>query len=305
MNTELNETIAQLISESRNPASTEIDDKSALEIVSIINKEDAKVAQAIKACLPQIAQAVDLISKAFCQGGRLIYMGAGTSGRLGVLDACECPPTFNVPESQVIGLIAGGKEAMFRAQEGAEDNIELGVTDLTQLNANNKDVVVGIAASGRTPYVIGALTWAKEQGISCVSISCNQDSPMAKMADIAITPIVGAEIISGSTRLKSGSAQKMVLNMLSTAAMIKTGKVYQNLMVDVKTSNQKLAARAVNIVIEATGCSKAQAQSLLSQTEQRPKLAILMQLTDTSLEQAKLALTQSKGHLKPAIRALL
>ena len=250
---------------------------------------------------PQIAKAVDVISEAFISGGRPLYVGAGTSGRLGILDASECPPTFGVDESMVIGLIAGGHEAIFRAQESAEDSLELGQKDLLKQKLNNKDVVVGIAASGRTPYVIGALKYATSVGATTVSLSCNPDSEIARCADIAISPIVGPEVLTGSTRMKSGTAQKLILNMLSTASMIRTGKSYQNLMVDVKATNEKLITRATNIVMQATECSREEATDVLQQSHNEVKTAILMKLCGISYDIAKQRLTNSSGFLRKAI----
>ncbi|WP_071197310.1 N-acetylmuramic acid 6-phosphate etherase, partial [Vibrio cholerae] len=216
--------LSHLVSEGRNPDTMDIDLLSSQEIVERLNQQDKQVPLAVEAVLPQIAQAVDKITAAFKQGGRLIYLGAGTSGRLGVLDASECPPTFGVSDQMVIGLIAGGKEAMFTAQEGAEDNATLGAHDLQQIDFSSKDVLVGIAASGRTPYVIGALEYANDLGATTIALSCNPDSPIAEIAQIAISPVVGPEALTGSTRLKSGTAQKLVLNMLTTASMIRLGK---------------------------------------------------------------------------------
>ncbi len=243
--TSLSQTLKQLTSEQRNSASLNLDQLSALEIVQLMNQEDQKVALAVNDQLAQIAQAVEVIVSAFQQGGRLIYQGAGTSGRLGVLDASECPPTFGVPFGQVIGLIAGGDRAIRKAVENAEDNREAGKVDLMQIQLSDKDVVVGLAVSGRTPYVLGGLAYAKSLGAKTIAISCNAHSEMAEIADIAITPIVGAEVLTGSSRLKAGTAQKMVLNMLSTASMVLMGKCYQNLMVDVQATNEKLRHRAV------------------------------------------------------------
>jgi len=256
---------------------------------------------AVEAVLPQISQAVDKITAAFKQGGRLIYLGAGTSGRLGVLDASECPPTFGVSDQMVIGLIAGGKEAMFTAQEGAEDNATLGAHDLQQIDFSSKDVLVGIAASGRTPYVIGALEYANDLGATTIALSCNPDSPIAEIAQIAISPVVGPEALTGSTRLKSGTAQRLVLNMLTTASMIRLGKSYQNLMVDVRATNRKLIARAVRIVMQATDCQREEAEALLKESHNNAKLAILMHLTGMNYEQATAKLSQSDGFLRRAM----
>ena len=245
-------TLETMLSEQRNPNTLHIDALSSLEIVTLLNHEDKQVAFAVEKNLPRIAQAVEHIVAAFQSGGRLVYMGAGTSGRLGVLDASECPPTFGVPSSMVVGLIAGGEAALRNAVEGAEDNREAGEQDLRHIHFSRKDVLVGIAASGRTPYVIGGLQYAKQLGATTISLVSNPNASMSDIADIAITTAVGPEALTGSSRLKSGTAQKMVLNMLTTAAMIRLGKCYQNLMVDVQATNQKLKARAILIVMQAT-----------------------------------------------------
>ncbi|EGR1100440.1 N-acetylmuramic acid 6-phosphate etherase [Vibrio cholerae] len=293
--------LSHLVSEGRNPDTMDIDLLSSQEIVERLNQQDKQVPLAVEAELPQIAQAVDKITAAFKQGGRLIYLGAGTSGRLGVLDASECPPTFGVSDQMVIGLIAGGKEAMFTAQEGAEDNATLGEHDLQQIDFSSKDVLVGIAASGRTPYVVGALEYANDLGATTIALSCNPDSPIAEIAQIAISPVVGPEALTGSTRLKSGTAQKLVLNMLTTASMIRLGKSYQNLMVDVRATNRKLIARAVRIVMQATDCQREEAEALLKESHNNAKLAILMHLTGMNYEQATAKLSQSDGFLRRAM----
>ncbi|MFB5185806.1 N-acetylmuramic acid 6-phosphate etherase [Yersinia intermedia] len=293
--------LGTLISESRNPATMELDKLSTLEMLTCFNDEDRKVPEAIRLVLPAIVQAVDLAAESLKQGGRLIYLGAGTSGRLGVLDASECPPTFGVPHGTVIGLIAGGPGALLKAVEGAEDDIALGVRDLQDLKLTATDMVVGLAASGRTPYVIGALRYARQLGCPTAAISCNPDSPIAQEAQVAISPVVGPEALTGSTRMKSGTAQKLVLNMLSTGAMVKLGKVYQNLMVDVKATNVKLIDRACRIVVEATGASRAEAENALSQTEFEVKPAILMILKGVSAEQARQDLQQHHGYLRAAL----
>lgn len=293
--------LSHLVSEGRNPDTMDIDLLSSQEIVERLNQQDKQVPLAVEAVLPQIAQAVDKITAAFKQGGRLIYLGAGTSGRLGVLDASECPPTFGVSDQMVIGLIAGGKEAMFTAQEGAEDNATLGAHDLQQIDFSSKDVLVGIAASDRTPYVIGALEYANDLGATTIALSCNPDSPIADIAQIAISPVVGPEALTGSTRLKSGTAQKLVLNMLTTASMIRLGKSYQNLMVDVRATNRKLIARAVRIVMQATDCQREEAEALLKESHNNAKLAILMHLTGMNYEQATAKLSQSDGFLRRAM----
>lgn len=297
--------LQQLLSESRNPETMALDTLDPLALVSAINREDKKVATAIESVLPEIARAVEIIAKAFQLGGRLIYCGAGTSGRLGVLDAVECPPTFGVSDQQVIGLIAGGKEAMFVAQEGAEDSGELGQHDLEQIHLSDKDVVVGLAASGRTPYVIGALNYASARGCHTISVTCNPNTPLTTLANTVICPVVGPEALTGSTRLKAGSAQKMVLNMLTTASMVRSGKAYQNLMVDVKATNVKLKARSVKIVMQATDCSEEEARQALLDSDQQAKLAILMLLTGKDKSAASALLSETEGHLRQALSSLL
>ncbi|KQN47348.1 N-acetylmuramic acid 6-phosphate etherase [Serratia sp. Leaf50] len=293
--------LGALVSETRNPATSRLDQMSTLEMVTCFNNEDRKVPLAIQAVLPQIAKAVERAAASFLAGGRLIYLGAGTSGRLGVLDASECPPTFGVQHGMVIGLIAGGPSALLKAVEGAEDNAELGVEDLKNLNLTADDTVVGLAASGRTPYVIGALRYARHLGCATVAISCNPDSPIAHEAQVAISPIVGPEALTGSTRLKSGTAQKLVLNMISTGAMVKIGKVYQNLMVDVKATNVKLVDRACRIVVEATGAERQDAEAALQQTGFEVKPAILIILAQVSAEEAIERLARHNGFLRAAL----
>ncbi len=293
--------LARLTSEGRNPDTLHIDRQSTLEILTTINRQDQQVPEAVARVLPAITTAVDTIVAAFRRGGRLIYMGAGTSGRLGVLDASECPPTFSVPEGMVVGLIAGGPQAMFRAQEGAEDNEQLGARDLQQLELSADDVVVGIAASGRTPYVLGGLHYARRLGATTVALACNGGSAIGQAADIAIEPEVGPEVITGSTRLKSGTAQKLVLNMLTTASMIRLGKVYQNLMVDLHASNLKLQARAQRIVMQATGVDEKDAARALSQADNDVKLAILMLLSGLGKAEARTRLAQHQGVLGKAV----
>ncbi|WP_333005219.1 N-acetylmuramic acid 6-phosphate etherase [Vibrio coralliilyticus] len=293
--------LSHLVSEGRNPETMDIDLLPSLEIVKRINQQDKLVPLAVEKVLPEIAQAVDKITQAFKSGGRLVYMGAGTSGRLGILDASECPPTFGVSDQMVIGLIAGGPDAILKAKEGAEDSPELGVADLKSIEFSDKDVVVGIAASGRTPYVIAALEYANDLGATTVALSCNPDSIIAEVAQIAISPVVGPEALTGSTRLKSGTAQKLVLNMLTTASMIRLGKSYQNLMVDVKATNKKLVARAARIVMQATECDKQQAVTVLEQTEYDVKLAILMILTGMDVDSARNQLQHQEGFLRRAV----
>lgn len=296
------QTLSTLITEQRNPNSMNVDCLSALEIVQLMNEEDKQVPLAIEKCLPQIAQAVERIVAAFQQGGRLVYIGAGTSGRLGVLDASECPPTFGVSPEMVKGIIAGGERALRHPIEGAEDSKTQAVVDLQTIQFSSKDVLVGIAASGRTPYVIGALEYAKSLGSVTVSIASNPNSAMANIVDIAIDTVVGPEVLTGSSRLKSGTAQKLVLNMLTTASMILMGKCYQNLMVDVQASNEKLKARAIHIVMQATDCDKALAEETLKQADQNAKLAIMMILSGLDRAQAEALLEKHQGKLQLALK---
>lgn len=294
--------LGSLVSETRNPDTLDLDNLSTLAMVTKFNQQDATVATAVSLTLPQVAAAVDAAAASLAAGGRLIYMGAGTSGRLGVLDASECPPTFGVPHGVVVGLIAGGPGALLKAVEGAEDDEQLGVSDLQALDLTANDMVVGLAASGRTPYVIGALRYARQQGCRTAAISCNPDSPIAHEAEIAISPVVGPEALTGSTRLKSGTAQKLVLNMISTGAMVKIGKVYQNLMVDMQATNIKLVDRARRMVCEATGCQPEQADAALQQVDHEVKTAILMILADIPAPEAKQRLLQHHGFLRAALK---
>ena len=296
------QTLSTLITEQRNPNSMHVDSLSALDIVQLMNDEDKQVPLAIEKCLPQIAQAVERTVAAFQQGGRLVYIGAGTSGRLGVLDASECPPTFGVSPEMVKGIIAGGERALRHPIEGAEDSKAQAVVDLQTIQFSSKDVLVGIAASGRTPYVIGALEYAKSLGSVTVSIASNPNSAMANIVDIAIDTVVGPEVLTGSSRLKSGTAQKLVLNMLTTASMILMGKCYQNLMVDVQASNEKLKARAIRIVMQATDCDKALAEETLKQADQNAKLAIMMILSGLDRAQAEALLEKHHGKLQLALK---
>ena len=293
--------LGALVSETRNPQTMDLDALSTLDLVHRFNQQDTLVAEAVKATLPDVASAVDAAAESLKSGGRIIYMGAGTSGRLGVLDASECPPTFGVPHGLVVGLIAGGPGALLKAVEGAEDNAQLGEDDLIALNLVPQDLVVGLAASGRTPYVIGGLKYARKTGCTTVAISCNPDSPIAQEADIAISPVVGPEALTGSTRLKSGTAQKLVLNMISTGAMVKFGKVYQNLMVDMKATNIKLMDRACRMVVEATGIARAEAETLLRQTDFDVKPAILMALSGLNADAAREKLAAHQGFLRAAL----
>ncbi len=288
--------------ETRNPNTMELDMMSPLELVTTMNREDARVPEAIKPALPQIAQCVEWAIASIEAGGRIIYMGAGTSGRLGVLDAVECPPTFGVAPELVVGLIAGGERAFVKAVEGAEDSRELGQEDLVNIHLAPNDIVIGIAASGRTPYVLGGLAYAKETGCHTVAISCNPGSAIGQAAELAIEVVPGPEVLTGSTRLKAGTCQKLILNMISTATMVRTGKAYQNLMVDVMQTNEKLRVRAQNIVMEATGVSRETATEKIDEAHGSAKTAITMILADCTLEEATRRLEQSRGHVREAIR---
>ena len=308
MKTSLMKKQSQLIDE-LNHISTEVQSQDTLDIdlldatgiLEKINIEDQKVAGVVKDIIPDIAQAVDRIVEAFASGGRLIYIGAGTSGRLGILDAVECPPTFSVSDKQVIGIIAGGDKAIYKAVEGAEDNEEMAIEDLQAVNLSSNDVLIGIAASGRTPYVISAMNYAKLVGATVVGISCSYNEKFAQANDINLCAIVGAEVLTGSTRMKSGTAQKLILNMLSTASMIRSGKSYRNLMIDVNASNEKLYARAIRIVMQASDCDYDCAKQALTKANNNAKLATLMVLTGLSVEQAKTSLVTHKGFLRKAV----
>jgi N-acetylmuramic acid 6-phosphate etherase len=297
--------LTSLMTESRNVNSEKIDTLSTLNVLKVINHEDQKVALAVGQTLPAITKVVDAVVNAFQQGGRLIYVGAGTSGRLGILDASECPPTFGVSADLVVGLIAGGHQAILKAVENAEDNRELAIHDLQQLSFSRKDVLIGIAASGRTPYVLSAMEYALSQGGCVASLSCNPNSPMNNLAQIAITPVVGPEVVTGSSRMKAGTAQKLVLNMITTAAMIKTGKVFGNLMVDVEATNAKLIQRQKNIVVEATGCSEEEAIDALSECQYHCKTAILMVMAGIDARKAKACLDRHNGFIRLALNEIL
>ena len=294
--------LASLTSESRNPDSQDIDLLPVDAILAKINDADSQVPAAVQKVLPDVAKAVSAVVEAFRNGGRLIYMGAGTSGRIGLLDAVECPPTYGVPEGLVIPLIAGGEAAVHRAQEGAEDDPELGVADLKHINLASQDVVVGIAASGRTPYVVGGLRYARSLGCTTVALACNRKAAIADEADIAILPEVGPEILTGSTRMKAGTAQKLVLNMITTASMIRLGKSFYNLMVDVKATNNKLVDRTRRIVMEATGVAFEEADGVLDQCDQNAKLAIMVILSGLERCAAEKALAEADGFLRRALQ---
>ncbi|MBL5905339.1 N-acetylmuramic acid 6-phosphate etherase [Serratia fonticola] len=296
--------LSQMVTESRNPASSQIDTLPTLDMLAVINSEDQKVPLAVAATLPEIARVVDLVVDAFACGGRLIYCGAGTSGRLGILDASECPPTYGTPREQVVGLIAGGHAAILQAVENAEDSPQMGEQDLRNLGFNARDVLVGIAASGRTPYVLGAIAYARSVGATAVAISCNPNSEMGQAADIAIEPVVGPEVVTGSSRMKAGTAQKLILNMITTGAMIRSGKVYSNLMVDVEATNAKLIQRQVNIVVEATECSPEEAEEALNQCQRHCKTAIVMILGGLSAPEASAVLSNNKGFIRQALQGI-
>ena len=294
--------LAGMSTETRNSRTMDLDIMTPLEIVTVMNEEDARVPEAIKPQLNNIAQCVTWAAQSIEAGGRLIYMGAGTSGRLGVLDAAECPPTFGVSPETVVGLIAGGDKAFIKAVEGAEDSAELGRQDLVSIGLTSRDLVVGIAASGRTPYVLGGLEYAQNMGCHTVGISCNPGSAVGKAAELAIEVVPGPECLTGSTRLKAGTAQKLILNMISTATMVRCGKAFQNLMVDVVPTNEKLRVRAENIVMEATGTTRERAKEALLQSGDKVKTAILMILVGCGREEAEQKLEKTNGHIREAMK---
>lgn len=290
------------MTETRNPKTLELDAMSTTDILHVMNEEDRLLAEAIAKELGPIEKAVETIAASFEKGGRLIYVGAGTSGRLGLLDAVECPPTFGTVPEQVVGLLAGGHKAFVKAVEGAEDSKELGRGDLEIIKLTDKDTVVGIAASGRTPYVVGALEYANSVGAPTVALACNKESEIGRVSKIVIEVVPGPEILTGSTRLKAGTVQKMVLNMLSTVSMIRVGKVYKNLMVDVQQTNEKLHVRAENIVMEITSCDRVEARNYLKESEGSVKVAIIMYLVGCKKEEALEKLEKAKGHIREAIK---
>jgi len=296
--------LSQIATEQANPATKHIDELSTLDMLKTINEEDQKVACSIEPALPIIGKVVDIIAEKLKKGGRLFYIGAGTSGRLGILDAVECPPTFGTSPNLVIGIIAGGTPAIFKAVEGAEDSTELSRGDLNEYRFNDKDVLVGIAASGRTPYTLSAIKYARELGATSVSLTCSPNSPMEEAAEYAIVVQPGPEVITGSTRLKAGTAQKLVLNMLSTGSMIKLGKVYGHLMVDVKASNQKLTERATRIVMEVTDCDRETAVEALKNSKGKAKLAIFHIISGETVENSKKLLEEADGYIGRAIKSL-
>ncbi|EIP8244111.1 N-acetylmuramic acid 6-phosphate etherase [Enterococcus faecalis] len=290
-----------LTTEARNEATKKIDQVSTLEMVTLINQEDQKVAQAIEKVLPQIAAAIDAAAERFKKGGRLIYCGAGTSGRLGALDAIELTPTYSVSPERAFGILAGGEKAMYQAIEGAEDSKELAIEDLTQHQLTARDVVIAIAASGRTPYAVSAIEYGKKVGALTISVTCNNQSPMNQLAEIGIAPIVGPEVITGSTRMKAGSAQKMVLNMFSTGIMVKVGNIYQNLMVNVQPTNEKLMQRATNIIKEAAEIEELQAKEYLEAAQLEVAPAIVMAKAHVDFQKAKQLLAEHDGRISEVL----
>jgi N-acetylmuramic acid 6-phosphate etherase len=300
---EASSTLAALSTEGRNPRTIDLDTLDTLRLLEVINDEDRLVADAVRAELPDIARAVERITEARRNGGRLIYLGAGTSGRIGLLDAVECPPTFGTDPSEVIGLIAGGEHAFVVAVEGAEDDLELGAAELRAAELRPTDVVVGLAASGRTPYVIGGLRYARQLGAATIAVSCNQGSRIGAEAEIAIEVMTGPEALTGSTRLKAGTAQKLVCNMLSTASMVRSGKVYSNLMVDVRPTNEKLVDRAQRIVVDATGADRAVADAALEQAGSHAKTAVVMLLADVDAATATRLLEANDGDVRASVSA--
>ncbi|TCO68669.1 N-acetylmuramic acid 6-phosphate etherase [Caldanaerobacter subterraneus] len=295
-------TLEELITEGRNPNTMDIDRLSTVDMLKKINEEDKKVPLAVEKVIPSIAEAIDRIVPRMKKGGRLIYVGAGTSGRIGILDASECPPTFGVDPGLVVGIIAGGDSAIRNAIESAEDDVEGGRQDLVSINLTERDSVIGISASGRTPYVIGALRYAKEVGALTIGLFCNENKNVENIVDVMITPIVGPEVIMGSTRMKAGTAQKLVLNMISTGVMIKLGKVYSNLMVDLQASNEKLRERARRMVKLATGAKEDLIERVLNETNYNVKLAILMIVGDMEKEKAQKLLEMADGYIAEAIK---
>ena len=292
---------SRLTTEGRNPDSEAIDSLSPVEIVRLINAEDARVAEAVRRETERIARAIEVIADRLQRGGRLIYIGAGTSGRLGVIDAAECPPTFNTDPGMVVGLIVGGPSAMIRAVEGAEDRVELAAEDLAEIGLSERDVLVGIATSGRTPYVIAGLKHARSKGAFAIGLSCNQDPALADCCDLLIAPVVGPEVISGSTRMKAGTATKMVLNMLTTGAMVRLGKTYGNLMVDLRATNSKLIERAGRIVMTLTDLAEEEARALLARCDGELKTAIVSHRKSLSPDEARRILAKVNGHLRRAL----
>ena len=295
--------LSHLSSEASSSHSIELDKLTALELVTLMNQQDQQVAEAVAAVKPAIAQVVDAAASALLSGGRIVYVGAGTSGRLGILDASEIPPTFSMPSEKVLALMAGGPNAMFKAQEGVEDSPTLGATAVAQSNVDQRDIVIGLAASGRTPFVLGALMEANKRAAATVGVSCNSVSPLEKIANISVCVNVGPEVLTGSTRLKSGTAQKMVLNMISTGAMVRIGKCFGNRMVDLNASNEKLKARAVNLVVDLTEANQREALLALKQADWQVKIAVLMVAKACSVSDATALLAQNEGQLRRSLES--
>lgn len=297
----ISESLARLTTEGSNDASERLDQLSALEIVSLMNDEDAKVAHAVRREAPKIAQAIEMIADRLRRGGRLIYLGSGTSGRLGVLDATECPPTFGTKPAQIVGVVAGGTDALTRAMEGAEDKPEAAIADLRGIDVTSSDVVVGIATSGRTPYVLGGLAFARSAGARTVGLTCNAQSQLDEVADLVLAPVVGPEVLSGSTRLKAGTATKMILNMLTTGAMVLLGKTYGNLMVDLRVTNAKLEARALRILQRLGNIDESEARKRLAECNGELKTAIVATRRNLDAQAAKRKLAEADGQLRSAL----
>lgn len=295
--------LSGLTTERQNPASADIDSRSTRDILTIINNEDKKVPYAVEAALDRIAELVDAVVDSFRKGGKLVYIGAGTSGRLGVLDASECPPTYGTPPTMVQGLIAGGREALVRSVEWAEDKEDQGVKDVQAIDFSSKDVLVGITASGQAPYVLGAMRYARDLGAVVGAISCNANSGTFELAHHKIFVDVGPEVVTGSTRMKSGTAQKLVLNMITTTAMIRIGKVYRNLMIDLTPVNKKLVERSKNLIMKATDCDRATAEHAFVASDRKPKIAILMVLLGIDAATAERLVETNDGHLSSAVKA--
>ncbi len=296
--------ITKLTTETQNEATKNIDLLSTREMVKLINDEDKKVAPAIEKELDNVAKAIDMITENFKKGGRIIYTGAGTSGRLGVMDSSELLPTYGLAPERAFGVMAGGQGAMFKAVEGAEDSKELGLKDMKEINLGPLDSVIGVAASGRTPYTIATLEYANSLGCVTVAVTCNADSEMAKVAKVSIAPVVGPEVISGSTRMKAGTSQKMVLNMISTGVMVKTGKVYGNLMVNVQPTNEKLVKRSINMIKKINEVSDEEAERLFNESGQSVAIATIMHKTGVTKDQAEKAFAEHDGMIRPTIDAL-
>lgn len=294
--------LTKLTTESRNPDTMNLDEMTPIEIAEAMNREDAKAVEAVRKVLPEIATAIEWAARSLKEGGRIVYIGAGTSGRLGLLDAVECPPTFGVPQGLVVGLLAGGEKAFVKAVEGAEDSHTLCEEELKEINLQAKDIVIGLAASGRTPYVIYGLKYADSLGCRTVAIACNRNSEIGKEAKLVIEPEPGPEVLTGSTRLKAGTAQKMILNMISTGSMVGIGKAYENLMVDVQQSNEKLVVRAQNIMMTATDCDRETARAILEQAGGNVKTAITMYLLNCKEEEALQKLSKAGGKIRKALK---